>query len=141
MSSLPPLAAQRENDYMVVCNVAKILELAVPLMEEPSQDLLLTIEDDLMRLIIKHGVTVSLPKGGRVVKGDRQSPFGPVADHRVLCVLGPQVVQHCVSCLAAVVNQVTHNYMFVWACFNRFYGEVHCHFILYFIQICFKTLF
>ncbi|CAL8321731.1 unnamed protein product [Lota lota] len=81
----------RENDYMVVCNVAKILELAVPLMEEPSQDLLLTIEEDLMRLIIKHGVTV---------------------------------VQHCVSCLAAVVNQVTHNYMFVWACFNRYYGAL-----------------
>ncbi|KAK0139474.1 Nipped-B-like protein [Merluccius polli] len=79
----------RENDYMVVCNVAKILELVVPLMEEPSQDLLITIEEDLMRLIIKHGVTV---------------------------------VQHCVSCLGVVVNQVTHNYMFVWACFNRYYG-------------------
>lgn len=35
----------------------------------------------------------------------------------------PQVVQHCVSCLGAIVNKVTHNYKFVWACFNRFYGE------------------
>lgn len=36
-----------------------------------------------------------------------------------------QVVQHCVSCLGAVVNKVTHNYKFVWACFNRFYGETY----------------
>lgn len=36
-----------------------------------------------------------------------------------------QVVQHCVSCLGAVVNKVTHNYKFVWACFNRFYGELY----------------
>uniref|UniRef100_A0A4W3GWK8 Nipped-B-like protein A n=1 Tax=Callorhinchus milii TaxID=7868 RepID=A0A4W3GWK8_CALMI len=35
-----------------------------------------------------------------------------------------QVVQHCVSCLGAVVNRVTHNYKFVWACFNRYYGAL-----------------
>lgn len=34
-----------------------------------------------------------------------------------------QVVQHCVSCLGAIVNKVTHNYKFVWACFNRYYGK------------------
>lgn len=37
------------------------------------------------------------------------------------CIL--QVVQHCVSCLGAIVNKVTHNYKFVWACFNRFYSK------------------
>uniref|UniRef100_A0A674MZ13 Nipped-B protein n=1 Tax=Takifugu rubripes TaxID=31033 RepID=A0A674MZ13_TAKRU len=76
------------NDFMVICNVAKILELVVPLMEHPSETFLATIEEDLMKLIIKYGMTV---------------------------------VQHCVSCLGAVVNKVTHNYKFVWACFNRFY--------------------
>lgn len=35
-----------------------------------------------------------------------------------------QVVQHCVSCLGAIVNKVTHNYKFVWACFNRYYGAL-----------------
>uniref|UniRef100_A0A665VA22 Nipped-B protein n=1 Tax=Echeneis naucrates TaxID=173247 RepID=A0A665VA22_ECHNA len=79
------------NDFMVICNVAKILELVVPLMEHPSETFLATIEEDLMKLIIKYGMTV---------------------------------VQHCVSCLGAVVNKVTHNYKFVWACFNRFYGKV-----------------
>uniref|UniRef100_A0AAQ5ZJV5 Nipped-B protein n=1 Tax=Amphiprion ocellaris TaxID=80972 RepID=A0AAQ5ZJV5_AMPOC len=76
------------NDFMVICNVAKILELVVPLMEHPSETFLATIEEDLMKLIIKYGMTV---------------------------------VQHCVSCLGAVVNKVTHNYKFVWACFNKFY--------------------
>ncbi|KAM6959390.1 nipped-B-like protein A [Aplochiton taeniatus] len=80
------------SDFMVICNVAKILELVVPLMEHPSETFLATIEEDLMKLIIKHGMTV---------------------------------VQHCVSCLGAVVNKVTHNYKFVWACFNRFYGALN----------------
>ncbi|XP_029961584.1 nipped-B-like protein A isoform X3 [Salarias fasciatus] len=80
------------NDFMVICNVAKILELVVPLMEHPSETFLATIEEDLMKLIIKYGMTV---------------------------------VQHCVSCLGAVVNKVTHNYKFVWACFNRFYAALN----------------
>ncbi|XP_029434550.1 nipped-B-like protein isoform X2 [Rhinatrema bivittatum] len=80
-----------QNDFMVICNVAKILELVVPLMEHPSETFLATIEEDLMKLIIKHGMTV---------------------------------VQHCVSCLGAVVNKVTQNYKFVWACFNRYYGAL-----------------
>ncbi|XP_077377636.1 nipped-B-like protein A isoform X5 [Festucalex cinctus] len=80
------------NDFMVICNVAKMLELVVPLMEHPSETFLATIEEDLMKLIIKYGMTV---------------------------------VQHCVSCLGAVVNKVTHNYKFVWACFNKFYGALN----------------
>uniref|UniRef100_H3CUG8 Nipped-B protein n=1 Tax=Tetraodon nigroviridis TaxID=99883 RepID=H3CUG8_TETNG len=79
-----------QNDFMVICNVAKILELVVPLMEHPSETFLTTIEEDLMKLIIKYGMTV---------------------------------VQHCVSCLGAIINKVTHNYKFVWACFNRYYVE------------------
>ncbi|KAK7933795.1 hypothetical protein WMY93_004691 [Mugilogobius chulae] len=80
------------NDFMVICNVAKILELVIPLMDHPSETFLATIEEDLMKLIIKYGMTV---------------------------------VQHCVSCLGAIVNKVTHNYKFVWACFNRFYGALN----------------
>ncbi|KAM4635314.1 nipped-B-like protein B isoform 2-T2 [Polymixia lowei] len=80
-----------QSDFMVICNVARILELVVPLMEHPSETFLTTIEEDLMKLIIKYGMTV---------------------------------VQHCVSCLGAVVNKVTHNYKFVWACFNRYYGAL-----------------
>lgn len=49
---------QTANDFMVICNVAKILELVVPLMEHPSETFLATIEEDLMKLIIKHGMTV-----------------------------------------------------------------------------------
>ncbi|XP_018423759.1 PREDICTED: nipped-B-like protein isoform X2 [Nanorana parkeri] len=80
-----------QNDFVVICNVAKILELVVPLMEHPSETFLATMEEDLMKLIIKYGMTV---------------------------------VQHCVSCLGAVVNKATQNYKFVWACFNRYYGAL-----------------
>lgn len=45
---------------MMICNVAKILELVVPLMEEPSENFLNTIEEDLMKLIIKYGMTVGV---------------------------------------------------------------------------------
>ncbi|KAM9822246.1 nipped-B-like protein B isoform 3-T4 [Syngnathus typhle] len=80
------------NDFMVICNVAKMLELVVPLMEHPSETFLATIEEDLMKLIFKYGMTV---------------------------------VQNCVSCLGAVVNKVTHNYKFAWACFNKFYSTLN----------------
>lgn len=49
---------QSTNDFMVICNVAKILELVVPLMEHPSESFLTTIEEDLMKLIIKYGMLV-----------------------------------------------------------------------------------
>lgn len=62
---MPPcvcaLTRQTQNDFMMICNVAKILELVVPLMEEPSENFLNTIEEDLMKLIIKYGMTVRLP--------------------------------------------------------------------------------
>lgn len=48
---------------MVICNVAKILELVVPLMDHPSETFLTTIEEDLMKLIIKYGMTVSKESG------------------------------------------------------------------------------
>jgi len=53
-----PSTRQTANDFMVICNVAKILELVVPLMEHPSETYLATIEEDLMKLIIKYGMTV-----------------------------------------------------------------------------------
>uniref|UniRef100_A0A3P8YZA4 Nipped-B protein n=1 Tax=Esox lucius TaxID=8010 RepID=A0A3P8YZA4_ESOLU len=93
MTMQPYLTTKCNNasDFMVICNVAKMLELVIPLMEHPSETFLTTIEEDLMKLIIKYGMTV---------------------------------VQHCVSCLGAVVNKVTHNYKFVWSCFNRYYGAL-----------------
>lgn len=51
---------QSKNDFMVICNVTKILELVVPLMEHPSESYLTTIEEDLMKLIIKYGMLVRL---------------------------------------------------------------------------------
>lgn len=111
---------------MVICNVAKILELVVPLMEHPSETFLATIEEDLMKLIIKYGMTVCYSLW--FIKRDSCS----VCEVSLICFSCVKVVQHCVSCLGAVVNKVTHNYKFVWACFNRFYGEI---FPTYFIEL------
>lgn len=54
------LSFQTQNDFMVICNVARILELVLPLMENPSENFVTTLEEDLMKLIIKYGMTVSL---------------------------------------------------------------------------------
>lgn len=59
-SAVSVLTFQTQNDFMVICNVAKILELVVPLMEHASETFLTTIEEDLMKLIIKYGMTVSV---------------------------------------------------------------------------------
>lgn len=53
------VSLQTQSDFMVICNVAKILELVVPLMDHPSESFLTTMEEDLMKLIIKYGMTVS----------------------------------------------------------------------------------
>lgn len=44
---------------MVIYNVAKILEQAVPLMEHPSPNFLTQLEEDMMKLILKQGTMVS----------------------------------------------------------------------------------
>uniref|UniRef100_H0VBQ8 Nipped-B protein n=1 Tax=Cavia porcellus TaxID=10141 RepID=H0VBQ8_CAVPO len=80
------VSIETANDSWLSCNVAKILELVASSGNFPCH-----IEEDLMKLIIKYGMTV---------------------------------VQHCVSCLGAVVNKVTQNFKFVWACFNRYYGAI-----------------
>ncbi|XP_015761571.1 PREDICTED: nipped-B-like protein isoform X2 [Acropora digitifera] len=47
-----------QGDYLVIHNVARILELVVPLMEHPSETFLASLEEDLMRLTVKYGQTV-----------------------------------------------------------------------------------
>ncbi|XP_063962379.1 nipped-B-like protein A isoform X1 [Lytechinus pictus] len=49
-------ATQRET--MVISNVARILEMVVPLMDHPSEVFLASLEEDMMRLILKHGQMV-----------------------------------------------------------------------------------
>ncbi|XP_022102804.1 nipped-B-like protein A isoform X2 [Acanthaster planci] len=47
-----------QGDFLVVHNVARILELVVPLMDHPSEIFLASLEEDMMKLIIRHGQTV-----------------------------------------------------------------------------------
>lgn len=119
---------------MVICNVAKILELVIPLMEHPSETFLATIEEDLMKLIIKYGMTVYGSLSHTRLYFKKKKVFVKFHHHVFVYFLHLQVVQHCVSCLGAVVNKVTHNYKFVWACFNRFYGELDFKSTIYFID-------
>ncbi|XP_074642892.1 nipped-B-like protein A isoform X2 [Tubulanus polymorphus] len=47
-----------QSDYMVIHYVARILEVAVPMMEHPSESFLAQLEEDMMKLILKHGMMV-----------------------------------------------------------------------------------
>ncbi|CAE1303158.1 SCC2 [Acanthosepion pharaonis] len=47
-----------QGDVLVLHNVARILELVVPLMEHPSESFLMQLEEDMMKLILKHGMMV-----------------------------------------------------------------------------------
>ena len=44
---------------MVLHNVARILELAVPLIDHPGESFLAQLEEDMMKLVLKHGTLVS----------------------------------------------------------------------------------
>lgn len=47
-----------QGDYYVLHYIAKILELVVPLMDHPSESFLAQLEEDMMKLILKHGMMV-----------------------------------------------------------------------------------
>ncbi len=42
----------------MIHNVARILEQAVPLMEHPGESFMAQLEEDMMKLILKHGMMV-----------------------------------------------------------------------------------
>ena len=48
------------KDVMVLHFVSKILKEVVPLMEHPSESFLAGLEEDLVKLIMKHGQLVSI---------------------------------------------------------------------------------
>ena len=50
---------QTQSDFLVLHYVARILELVVPLMDHPSEIFLVSVEEDMMKLILKHGMMVS----------------------------------------------------------------------------------
>ncbi len=52
------LLFQSQSDLLVLHNVARILELSVPLMEHPSEMFTAQLEEDMMKLILKHGQMV-----------------------------------------------------------------------------------
>ena len=54
---VPPL--QTQSDMMVLHYVAQTLKLVLPLMEHPSETFLAGLEEDLIKLIMKHGQMVS----------------------------------------------------------------------------------
>ncbi|ELU12686.1 hypothetical protein CAPTEDRAFT_160616 [Capitella teleta] len=47
-----------QTELTVLHNVARILELAVPLMDHPSEGFLAQLEEDVMKLVLKHGMMV-----------------------------------------------------------------------------------
>ncbi|XP_013407379.1 nipped-B-like protein B isoform X1 [Lingula anatina] len=47
-----------QGDYMVLHYIARVLELVVPLMEHPSEGFLAQLEEDMMKLVLKHGMMV-----------------------------------------------------------------------------------
>ncbi|KAG7264497.1 hypothetical protein CRUP_020635 [Coryphaenoides rupestris] len=70
------------------------------------------------QLLVKHAVVLQ-PYLATKCHGEK--------DYMVVCNVAKileLVVQHCVSCLGTLVNRLTHSYMFVWACFNRYYGAL-----------------
>lgn len=46
------------GDYYVLHYVARILELVIPLMDHPSESFLMQVEEDMIKLILNHGMLV-----------------------------------------------------------------------------------
>jgi len=59
---------QSQEDMVLLNNVTRILELAVPLVEHPSETFLAQLEEDMMKLILKHGMMVVVHTCSRTVQ-------------------------------------------------------------------------
>lgn len=57
---------QAQRDVMVLHYVSKILKEVVPLMEHPSESFLAALEEDLVKLTMKHGQLVQSYSNGDV---------------------------------------------------------------------------
>ncbi|CAG2059217.1 unnamed protein product [Timema podura] len=76
------------EDYQIISCVARLFELVVPIMENPSVPFLSQLQDNFLYLISQHDCAV---------------------------------VSSSVSCLATLVNNMTHNFALVRACFEKYY--------------------
>ena len=116
-------------------------------MEHPSRAFLAGLEEDLIKLIMKHGqlvgvVTAPKTAGKYSYSTDQRGDLTLRVDlyYKALywdilkqpeyienityfvCVC-MQLIHSCVECLGAVVNSVTHNYNLVKDCFQRFFSK------------------
>ncbi|XP_013793614.1 nipped-B-like protein A [Limulus polyphemus] len=60
-TTIQPYLSMRCNtqaDYLVLQNVARTLELVVPLIEHPSESFLAQVEEDMVKLILRHGMLI-----------------------------------------------------------------------------------
>ena len=53
-----PCNFQNPGDIYVLHYVARILELVIPLMDHPSENFLMQVEEDMIKLILNHGMLV-----------------------------------------------------------------------------------
>lgn len=50
---------QTQGDGVVLANVAQIMEQSVPLMDHPGEGFLAQLEEDIVKLVLRHGMSVS----------------------------------------------------------------------------------
>ena len=110
---------QSENDVMVVVYITRILEKVVPLMAHPDGSFLSSIEEEMVKLILKQGPNVRKQSQSNLYRSRCVPTHSEHCVYHVLCL---QVLQACVGCMDAVANKVTRNYKLVVECFQKFYS-------------------
>ena len=104
------LRCRTQGDYQIISDVARTLEVVVPLLEHPSESFLAQLEEDAVKLILQHDKAVvaaclsclgsvvnHVTRNFKLIRDCFRKYFGPLTEYKLMHERdpdNPRLVQH-----------------------------------------------
>lgn len=104
------LRCRTQGDYQIISDVARTLEVVVPLLEHPSESFLAQLEEDAVKLILQHekavvaaclsclgSVVNHVTRNFKLIRDCFRKYFGPLTEYKLMHERdpdNPRLVQH-----------------------------------------------
>lgn len=104
------LRCRTQGDYQIISDVARTLEVVVPLLEHPSESFLAQLEEDAVKLILQHekavvaaclsclgSVVNHVTRNFKLIRDCFRKYFGPLTEYKLMHERDPEnprLVQH-----------------------------------------------
>lgn len=104
------LRCRTQGDYQIISDVARTLEVVVPLLEHPSESFLAQLEEDAVKLILQHekavvaaclsclgSVVNHVTRNFKLIRDCFRKYFGPLTEYKLMHERdpdNPRLIQH-----------------------------------------------